>query len=146
MLWGCPYEAPFPIDQPIVKMDTHLLGKWKPQHNAKGGDSIIITQKDAYKYMVSLYSSDHKGDDQGVAWLSKVNGVLFLNLESHEGSKVKYTFIALDKLSANSFSYRTISDEQKKTFKNSEELKNWIKADMNSKSFYEKGDVMMRFK
>lgn len=145
LLWGCPYESQYPIDnKPSIKTDSRLLGKWGPA-DGRMGDSCIITQADDYRYYITIYSPSIKGNTGGYAWLSKVGTSTYLNLKE-ENDMAQMRFIILDSVSDNSFSYRTISDINRKKALSSDDLRKWIETNQKNNSFFEKGDNMIRLK
>ena len=58
MLGGCPYSSEFPIDQPTVKIDEKLLGKWEPKSTS---DYIYdVTKGEANTYIITKKNKSYK--------------------------------------------------------------------------------------
>ncbi|MBS1772109.1 MAG: hypothetical protein JST82_04570 [Bacteroidetes bacterium] len=142
LLWGCPYESTVPIDQPSVKIDTRLLGKWKSKSD-KNNNAFVFTKLDEYRYKLTPIDKKTEPSTYTV-WISNVNGFNFLNMQ--EDQTGKFTFIVPDNITTKSFTYKVISDANKTPFTNSEELKNWITYNMMNLSFFEEGDTLVRIK
>ncbi len=96
-LWGCPYDSPYGIDpEPTHYIDEGLLGKWatmvqRPSYEDQVKESpvkIIFEKRTDMEYNVAItgYIDELKrfrviDNDtiKGTAFLSEVDGYLFLN-------------------------------------------------------------------
>ena len=49
-LGGCPYQSNVPIDNPTVKINPDLLGKWEA--DSSSGDRYVVSKLDDYHYKI----------------------------------------------------------------------------------------------
>lgn len=139
MFMGCPYHSSVSIDNPTVKIESRLLGKW--QKRTSDDETYIITQKDDYNYDIL---EKEKNPQEGskpkkyCAFLSVVNGIKFLNLYDPDDDAKTYYFYRLELGDGiEGFSLSPVTEYATETFTRSDSLKNFIQANSGLSFFYE---------
>jgi len=143
ILMACPYASTVPIDSPSVKVQNTMMGKW-----VKAGDEsnvnpnyFVITKQDDFKYKISKneynsYDSAYK-ETIYISHISKIDNNEFMNMQQ-DGTGDYYLYKIV--LSQNDFSLFEITDNIDEKFNTSEELKAFIKKNMNLSFFYNKDE------
>ena len=142
MLMGCPYESEVPIDQPQVKVDKNLIGKWVVQNDDnKQPDYLEITKADEMKYQIDLYSweNDHYNMERYYSFISILGDQNFMNVQSEGETKYGlYKYL----LESKSLTVIEVTDNIDEKFENSKELKAFIKENMNLSFLYNKDETI----
>ena len=146
VLWGCPYESSIALDEPTVKLDAQLLGKWCSVSDKKCTDMATISMLDDYRYKIETGSIKTKNYETYVAWISIIDGYTYLNLQNNINNQVKYNFLLVTELTRNRLIYKTIKEADKTPFANSAELRRWVSDNSMNIGFYEDGDTLLRCK
>jgi len=143
ILIACPYTSPVPIDKPSIKAQNSLMGKW-----VKAGDEsnqnpnyFVITKQDDFKYKIikneySTYDSVYK-ETIYISHISNIENLQFLNMQQ-DGAGDYYLYKL--ELGQDEFSLFEITDNIDEKFATSEELKAFIKKNMNLSFFYNKDE------
>lgn len=143
MFYGCPYESLVPIDNPTLPLNQKLIGKWNP-----GGEGEIyeIKKQDEFHYAIDAIKGDKK--ESYTAFLSDVNGTLFLNLSENkpENNERKYLFYKVEVVNDNSFKIYPVSENVREKFKTKEEMKKFIADNMKNSYLFEKEGILTRIK
>lgn len=144
---GCPYESKIPLDSADKsKPDKDFVGKWEE----KGDDSYSWKcQMDGNQYRVEKKSTEDSESEPTVyiGWLSDVGGVTFLNIyEQDYSSDRAYYFYRVEKKSEDRIKFKAVTDNITEEFTTSEELKAFIKKNMELSFFYNKDDEKTFYK
>jgi len=143
ILMACPYTSQVPIDNPGVKVQNALMGKW-----VKAGDEsnlnpnyFVITKQDDFKYKIikNEYSSSDSTYKETIyiSHISKIDNLQFLNMQQ-DGTGDYYLYKLV--LNQNDFSLFEVTDNIDEKFATSEELKAFVKKNMNLSFFYNKDE------
>jgi uncharacterized protein YxeA len=140
---ACPYASSVPIDNPSVKVDKNLLGKWvkASDQSAENPTFYEINQLDVYKY--NIVKNEYNTYDSAytktayVGHISKIDNISFLNMQ--QDGKGDY-YIHRINLGDGEFTFIEVTDNIDEKFNSSEELKAFIKKHMNLSFFYNKDE------
>lgn len=137
VLQGCPYGTEVAIDEPTVKIDEKLLGKWEAKNS--GDYMYTVTKKDDFNYKFEKKGKTSTDATLYTGFLSVIDGVKFINI-SEDASSTK-TFY-LYKLEMSGSGAKTtllpVTENITEKFANSAELKAFIKKNMGLSFFYSK--------
>jgi hypothetical protein len=144
---GCPYESKVPLDSAEKsKPDKALVGKWEE----KDSDSYIWKcQIDGNQYRIEKKSVDDSSDEPTIyiGWLSDVGGTQFMNIyEQDYSSDREYMLYKMEKKNEDRIKFRAVTDNITEEFSTSEELKAFIKKNMELSFFYNKDDEKTFYK
>lgn len=143
IIMGCPYASKVPIDQPSVKVQKELIGKW-----VKAGDQtkenpefFVISAIGDLKYNIikneyNSYDSAYK-ETIYISHISKVGNLEFMNMQ--QDGKGDYYLYRID-LGQGEFTLYELTDNIDEKFNTSEELKAFIQKNMNLSFFYNKDE------
>jgi hypothetical protein len=137
LLGGCPYESKVPLDNPSVKINPALLGKWEAKSSS---DNYNVTKADEYNYKIVEKKKDSKEAAVYKGYLSNVDGDVFLNLyEAKNDEEKKFFFykVTLNK-SATKVTLASATENIDETFEKPEELKAFFQKNKNISFFFEK--------
>ncbi len=130
--------AKFPIDaHPQIKIDKNYFGTWKIK-NKKDKDVYIVCKRDDYNYLILIKHSKEQKTDSMNAFVSKINDVLFLNVNNICDTTEGYFFgklIDINK-SNNKIKYSLVKDSTLIHLKNADEVRQRIKENLNNPNFY----------
>jgi hypothetical protein len=140
---ACPYSSSVPIDNPSVKVDRNLLGKWvkSSDQTTEHPTFFVIDQLDNFKY--NIVKNEYNSSDSTytktayVAYISKIDNLSFLNMQ--QDGKGDYYLHRID-LGNGEFSFFEVTDNIDEKFTTSEELKAFVKKYMNLSFFYNKDE------
>lgn len=140
---ACPYASSVPIDNPSVKVDKNLLGKWlkASDQSAENPTFYEINQLDPYKY--NIVKNEYNTYDSAytktayVGHISKIDNILFLNMQ--QDGKGDYYLHRIN-VGESEFTFIEVTDNIDEKFNTSEELKAFIKKYMNLSFFYNKDE------
>ena len=137
---GCPYSADFGLDaRPAIKINKQLLGQYETKDSP--GDTYTLLKKDKYLYKIEKRSSFGSSSETYNAYLSNLEGVLFLNIYEDESSNPTYYFYKLNISSGgNTVTLASVTNDITEGFSSSEELKKFFLKNMNLSTFYDKDE------
>ncbi len=138
LLGGCPYESKVPIDSPSVKINPALLGKWEPKSSS--GNHYVVSKLDDYNYKIEEKKKDSKEPAIYQAYLSNVDGDIFINLykvKDEMGQKFFFYKVTLNK-SETKVTLAPVTENIDEVFEKSEELKAFFQKNKNLSFFFEK--------
>lgn len=140
---GCPYESLVPIDNPTVPINQKLIGKWNPGGQ---GEVYHIKKQDEFHYAIESEKENKK--ESYTAFLSDVNGTLFLNLSENkaENNPKKYLFYKIELVDDNSLKIYPVSENVREKFKTKEEMKKFIADNMKNSYLFEKEGTLTKMK
>jgi virulence-associated protein VagC len=134
---GCPYSAEVAIDQPSVKIDEKLLGKWEGKSSS---DYIYtVTKLDDKTYQFDKKSASSGDVTTYNGFLSEVNGTRFINIYE-VGSDVKtYYFYKVEITTSGAKTTLTpVTENIDEKFTSSTDLKDFFKKNMANSYFFDK--------
>ena len=136
LLTACPYSTELPIDEPSVKIDEKILGKWE----AKSSDyTYTVTKKDDFNYKFEKKGKTSTDVSAYTGFLSVIDGVKFLNVyEDGATTKMFYLYKIVQSTSGAKITLSPVTENIEEKFATSAELKAFIKKNMALTFFYEK--------
>jgi hypothetical protein len=143
LITACPYTSSVPIDNPSVKVDKVLFGKWvktSDQTNEHPTYFVISNIGDLkYNIIKNEYNSYDSAYSQTVyvSHISKIDNLNFMNMQ--QDGKGDYYLYRID-IGNGEFSLFEVTDNIDEKFNTSEELKVFIKKNMNLSFFYNKDE------
>lgn len=141
LFMGCPYESKVPLDTAEKsKMDKDLNGVWEEKDSE---DYTWKCEPDGNQYRITKKSRKDASSDPTVyfGWLTDVGGTQFLNIyEKDSGSDKKYMLYRMEKKSSDRLKFKAVTDNVTEQFSSSEELKSFVKKNMELTFFYNKDD------
>lgn len=143
LITACPYTSSVPIDNPAVKVDKNLLGKWvkSSDQTNEHPNFFVITNIGDLKYNIikNEYNSTDSAFTQTVyiSHISKIDNLSFMNMQ--QDGKGDYYLYRID-LGNGEFSLFELTDNIDEKFNTSPELKAFIKKNMNLSFFYNKDE------
>jgi hypothetical protein len=138
VLQGCPYGSDVPIDEPAVKVDEKMLGKWEPKN---GGDYIYtVTKKDQNSYRFEKRSKGTSSDTGTYnGYVSIIDGTKFLNVkEEYNTTKTYYLYKMEMSASGAKLTLSPVTDNIEEKFTASADLKAFIAKNKGLSFFYSK--------
>jgi hypothetical protein len=144
---GCPYESKLPLDTADKsKPDKDLVGKWEEKDSE---DYIWKCEMDGNQYRIEKKSTESSDDEPTIyiGWLTDVGGSPFLNVyEQTYDSDKSYMLWKFEKKSADRIKFKAVTDNITEEFTTSEELKTFVKKNMELSFFYNKDDEKTFYK
>lgn len=141
MFMGCPYESKLPLDSADkAKVDKDLQGKWEEKDSE---DYSWKCEIEGNQYRITKKSLEDAEAEPTVyvGWLSDVNGTQFLNIyEQDYDSEKSYMLYRMEKKGEDRVKFRAVTDNITEEFTTSEELKSFVKKNMDLTFFYNKDD------
>ncbi len=138
MLGGCPYGSTIPLDTTGKKINKELLGTWEPKSSSD--EQYKITKDDEFTYKIVKSSKNTKEPSIYKAYLTELDGELFLNLWEENGSTDKTYY--LYKLELNSSSTKatlsSVTENITEKFTTPEEMRAFFKKYKGLSFFYDK--------
>lgn len=140
-LTACPFESDVPIDEPQVKIDQRLLGKWIIDYGYLDEDEypdyVEIVKRNDYTYAISdsSYDSDEGKymADEYIAHISMVGNASFVNLKPVDDN-IYYIYRIY--IGNNEFTLDAVTDNIDEYFGSSKDLKAFIQAYKDLSFFY----------
>ena len=140
LLISCPYFSEVAIDNPNIKVDRNLLGKWISSDDLEkeNPEYYEINEHDEYRYDILKYTYGDStySHNSYISHITEVDGATFLNMSMDETGFYLYK-IEMDE---KSFTLYEITDNIDEKFTKSEELKEFIKKNKNLSFFYNKSE------
>jgi hypothetical protein len=137
LLTACPYGSDVPIDQPTVKIDDKLLGKWE----AKSSNDYFynVTKKDDFNYKFEKKGKTSTDVTSYTGFLTIIDGVKFMNV-SDDASSTKLYYLYKIEMSGSGAKATMIpvTENIDEKFTASADLKAYIKKYMALSFFYSK--------
>jgi hypothetical protein len=141
---GCPYSSEVTIDQPSVKLDEKLLGKWEGKSSTDY--TYTVTKLDDKTYNIDKKSASTGDVTNYNAFLSEINGTRFMNVYEPNGESNTYYFYKVEVTSSGSkTTLIPVTENIDEKFTTSSELKDFFKKNMaNSYFFAKEEDIYIR--
>jgi hypothetical protein len=144
---GCPYESKIPLDTAEKsKADKDLVGKWEEKDSE---DYSWKCELDGNQYRITKKNIDDSESEPTVyvGWLTDVGGTQFLNVyEQDYDSDKSYMLYKMEKKSEDRVKFKAVTDNITEEFTTSEELKSFVKKNMELTFFYNKDDEKTFYK
>jgi hypothetical protein len=140
---ACPYTSSVPIDDPSVKVDKNLIGKWEKfsDQTNEHPTFFVISSIGDLKY--NIIKNEYNSTDSSytktiyVSHISKVDNLNFLNMQ--QDGKGDYYLYKIE-LGNSEFKLYEVTDNIREKFNTSADLKAFIKKNMNLSFFYNKDE------
>ena len=139
-------SAKFPIDeQPAVKIDSRLLGKWMVKGKHKDNVTYTVARQSDYQYLITFKEKKNE-PEQHTAFLSDINKVMFFNIHGKDDSGDSYVFFRVLDINAKAdrVTVATLADSTMRYLKSAAEVRERITKNLENASFYE--DTMKFYK
>lgn len=147
LFMGCPYESKIPLDTADkAKVDKDLVGKWEEKGSE---DYTWKCEIDGNQYRITKKSVEDSESEPTiyVGHLTDVNGVQFLNVyEQDYDTDKSYMLWKMEKKSEDRVKFKAITDNITEEFTTAEELKTFVKKNMELTFFYNKDDEKTFYK
>lgn len=137
LLTACPYTSDVPIDEPTVKIDDKLLGKWE----AKNSNDYFYTvsKKDDFTYKFEKKGKTTTDVTTYTGFLSVIDGVRFMNVYDESNSTKSYYLYKIEMSGSGAkTTFIPVTENIDEKFATSAELKAFIKKYMALSFFYSK--------
>ncbi len=137
LLTACPYSTELPIDEPSVKIDDKLLGKWEAKNSSDY--MYTVAKKDDFNYKFEKKGKTSTDASTYTGFLSVIDGVRFMNI-SEDASTTKTYYLYKVEMSGSGAKTTLVPVTENITekFATSAELKAYVKKYMALSFFYEK--------
>lgn len=137
VLQGCPYGTEVAIDEPSVKIDDKLLGKWEAKNS--GDYTYTVTKKDDFNYKFEKKGKTSTDASMYTGFLSVIDGVKFMNIYEDAASPKTYYLYKLEMSGSGAKATLVpVTENITEKFENSADLKAFIKKYMGLSFFYAK--------
>lgn len=134
---GCSM-AKYPIDDPATeKIDKRLLGEWRDDKIS--ANSYTLTAKDETHYNLSVLESNNDLPSHYTAFISRIDGAEFLNVNYKDDSVNGYFFLRildLNKAADKAQVTEVHEDSVLHTLASPAAVRKWIQANLNNPGFY----------
>ena len=140
ILIGCPYTSSVPIDEPNVKVDKKLIGKWikTSDLSAENPGFYEINKHDKFLYKItdnSYNSMDSTySQDMYISRITDLEGTLFMNMQK-DGTGDYYLHRVV--LEGKELTFIEVTENIDEKFNTSEELKAFIAKYMHLSFLYQ---------
>ena len=136
LLTACPYSSELPIDEPTVKIDEKILGKWE----AKSADyEYKVSKKDDYNYKFEKKPKPTGETSTYTGFLTVIDGVRFINITEDVATTKAYYLYKIDQSASGAkLTLSPVTENITEKFASSAELKAYIKKYMTLSFFYSK--------
>lgn len=140
LFYGCPYKSAVPISEATTPILPALLGKW--ENRSSTSEYYMISKEDDFHYLIEKVSTSGGDPTRYHAFISDVNGKYFLNVyEDSEFSSKDLYIHSVEVVNDNIITVREMTDNVRETFENSNDLKQFIAANMNNSYFFNKDEA-----
>jgi hypothetical protein len=137
VLQGCPYGTEVAIDEPSVKIDEKLLGKWEAKNS--GDYTYNVTKKDDFNYKFEKKGKTSTDATMYTGFISVIDGAKFMNIYEDAASTKTYYLYKLEMSGSGAKATLVpVTENITEKFANSAELKAFIKKYMGLSFFYSK--------
>ena len=144
MLSGCPYSSTVPLEEPNVKVDKVMYGKWILESTDEFPSYYNILELDGTLFTLDKYSYDSETAEYYLesgyeAWFTDISGTKFLNIEDRE-DKGTYYFYKLEMKSPATFVLFEVTDNIDEVFTDSRSMNAFFKKYKDLSFFYNQGE------
>jgi hypothetical protein len=142
---GCPYESKFPLDTADKsKPDKSLVGTFEEKGSS---DYLWKCSLDDNQYRIEKKKTGDQSDDPTIyiGWLTEVAGVQWMNVYERDdygsSSDREYYIYKMEKKNGGDrITFKAVTDNITEEFKTPEDLKTFVKKNMELSFFYNKDD------
>ncbi len=145
---GCPYESKVPLDSADKsKPDKEFVGKW----SEKGEDGYDWKcTMDGNQYRIEKKDNEDSESEPTIyiGWLSDVAGSPFLNVyeQDYSSDREYYLYRVEKKPGSEKIKFKAVTDNITEEFTTGEELRAFVKKNMELSFFYNKDDEKTFYK
>jgi hypothetical protein len=145
---ACPFEAPFPIDEPSIKYSSSMIGNWAEESELENEfpSYFAISDVDGYSFKIEEYTYDEEEDSWSTgeygAHLSEVGDHKFINI--YDVSMETWYFYRLDWDDPDQFSLYAVTEYIDEGFDSSAEMKIFFEKYCDLSFFYQGAEKYMR--
>lgn len=147
VLMGCPYESKLPLDTADKsKPDKALEGKWEEKEST---DYTWSCKMDGNQYRIEKKSIESSEDEPTIyfGWLTQVGDAQFLNVYEQSYDDKSYMLYKYEKKGdGERVKFKAVTDNITEEFTTSEDLKAFVKKNMELTFFYNKDDEKTFYK
>ena len=138
LFMGCPYTAEMPLDQPSVKTDDKLLGKW--EQKTSSDYAYTVTKEDDFTYKIEKKTVSSGDITVYKGFLSDIGGTKYMNLwEINESATKAYYFYKIEVTTSGSkVTMLSVTENIDEKFTSSAEMKDFFKKNQLLSFFFEK--------
>lgn len=144
---GCPYESKLPLDTAEKsKPEKALLGVWEAKDDEDYTWKCVM---EGNQYRIEKKSVESPEDDPTIyfGWLTDVGDARFLNVYEQSYDEKSYMLYRMEmKGDGERIRFKAVTDNITEEFATSEELKTFVKKNMELTFFYNKDDEKTFYK
>ena len=134
---GCPYSAEIAIDEPAVKIDEKLIGKWESKSSSDY--SYTVTKSDANRYKIEKKSASSGDITEYIGFLSKIEGNMYMNVYEDGSTTKTYYFYKIEiTTSGAKCTMSPVTENITEKFTTSAEMKKFFMANQKNSYFFDK--------
>jgi hypothetical protein len=144
IITACPYSSTVPIDQPAIKINRNLTGKWIKSSDISAAKPSFYDIKSLSDMKYTIVNNEYSTYDSTytqtnyVAYESKIEDISFLNMQKDgTGDYYLYKF----ELAGDELTLFEVTDNIREKFNTPQELKTFIQKNMRLSFFYNKDEV-----
>jgi len=147
---SCPYSSDVPIDEPSIKAERSMYGKWYKASEMESEHPAYYEFLDLDKFRYKLVNYTYSTTDSAyttenyTAHFSKIDNLTFINLQ--KDGETTFLLYRLDMKGKDEFVLFEVTDNIDEKFTNSSELKEFMRKNMNLSFFYSKDEVVYKKK
>ena len=150
MLYGCPYEAQFPLSNPgESSIDSNYVGFWESvdKDSKEQLSGISITAFNDHEYFIEMIMKASSGLmlQNFRAFSTTINNQHFLSIQDI-GNKPKYSFYKYSLVNDTLKTIAVSDNFLKEKFKNKEELASYILKNLNEPKLYADEHIFVKKK
>jgi biopolymer transport protein ExbD len=141
---ACPYTSTVPIDQPTVKTDKKMEGKWIKSSDVTAENPNFYEIKIFNDYKYTIVNNEYSSYDSTytkttyIAHASKIENISFLNMQKDgTGDYYLYKF----ELGPDELTLFELTDNIDEKFNSSADLKAFVQKNMKLSFFYNKDET-----
>jgi hypothetical protein len=140
LLYGCPYDSEVPLTRSEdATIDAELLGKWIYRNRTTADAGMLtIAPFNEHEFLIILREDGKNGRDYYRAFVSSIDGVKFLNLQTIKptAEKKSWTLVSYA-ISNGELTIRIVEDKLiKEKFSSSPALRGFVKANLKNKDLF----------
>ena len=150
LLYGCPYDSEVPLTRSEdARIDTELVGNWTFRGTTPADAGMItISPFNERELVIILWEEGKNGRDYYRAFVSIIDGVKFLNLQTIKPTVDKKSWTLVNySISKSELMIRIVEDKLiKEKFSSSMALRDFVKGHLKDRDLYgEDGGKALKF-
>lgn len=144
LFMGCPYTSEVPIDNPSVRIDSRILGKWETISSSDY--SYTVSRKDDFRYKVDKKSASSGDVTTYIGFLSNVDNVSYMNIYEEGSTTPAYYFYKIEVgTSGAKVTMTPVTENISEKFTSSADLKRFFRENQKNSYFFDKdADVYIK--